>query len=420
MAPENNIDHLLRRVPPSATLAINERSKALAAAGQSVIKFGFGESPFPVPGEVTEALKNHAARKEYAPVQGLPSLRIAIADNLRRNFQQAFDSEHIIVGPGSKELIFSIQLALDLDLILPAPSWVSYAPQALLAGKKTHWLQTSDTNDWMIMPNELDAICRQNPRARLLILNHPSNPTGQSYQAEYLNEMAGIIKNHQVLVISDEIYRPLSFDSAIHSISEFCPQNTIVTGGISKWCGAGGWRLGFAAFPESLSKLLETVKGIASETFTAVSTPIQLAGEVAFRESDSIKLYIKRSRLILKEIADYVFRHLNEIGIEVRPSLGGFYVFIGFDKLGLEVQTSTELCKTILEETGVALLPGSDFGCPPTQLSARLAYVDFDGQQALNWIETQDEANQEQLMSACCPQIVEGVNRLKQWVKTSR
>ena len=166
----------------SPTLRIDARSRELAAAGRRVFRFGLGQSPFPVPASVVAALREHAPVKDYRPVEGLPELREAVARYYRaRGVERT--AEDILVGPGSKELMFLLQLVYYGDLVIPTPSWVSYAPQAQIVGRPIRWVPTTADDGWPLTPAELDRVCRDDPnKPRLVVLNYPSNPTGQTYE----------------------------------------------------------------------------------------------------------------------------------------------------------------------------------------------------------------------------------------------
>lgn len=152
---------------------------------------GLGQSPFPVPDPLVEALRRNAFRKDYLPVQGLRDLRDAVAAHHRRQFGIATTGDHVLIGPGSKELMFLLQLVFAGDLLIPSPTWVSYAPQARILGRHVHWLPTSAANQWRLDADQLDAFCRADPgRPRILILTYPSNPTGTTYDPDDLASTA--------------------------------------------------------------------------------------------------------------------------------------------------------------------------------------------------------------------------------------
>jgi len=142
----------IQSLKTSATLAINELSKQLIEEGKEVFKFGLGQSPFPVPKVIVDELKKHSHQKDYLNVSGLLGLRKEVANYHSNKNQYNYDSEDVIIGPGSKELIFQIQMALDCDLLLPSPSWVSYEPQAQIINKKVHWINASADSNWHLNP----------------------------------------------------------------------------------------------------------------------------------------------------------------------------------------------------------------------------------------------------------------------------
>ncbi|HEY8376532.1 MAG TPA: aminotransferase class I/II-fold pyridoxal phosphate-dependent enzyme [Nannocystis sp.] len=381
----------VRGLAPSATVSINERSLELIAAGREVFRLGLGQSPFPVPPSVVTALRDSATRKEYLPVRGLAALRDAVAAYHQRRVggDYVYSGEYVLVGPGSKELMFITQLAFYGDLVLPAPAWVSYSPQARIIGRQVCWVETRPEDGWKLRPAALDALCRRDPgRPRVLILNYPSNPTGQTYTADELAELAAVARAHHVLIISDEIYAELHHEGAHTSIARFYPEGTIISAGLSKWCGAGGWRLGTFLFPRELRWLLDAMVVVASETYTSTSAPIQCAAVTAFACGPEIEAYIAQERAILGALGRWCHARLVAAGIACAAPQGGFYLFPDFSPVRAAlarrgVHTGEALCERLLQETGVAILPGSDFGRPPGDLTARLAYVDFDGEAAL-------------------------------------
>jgi len=306
---------------PSATLLINERSKELIAQGNQIFKLGFGQSPFPVPALVIEALCRSAGEKDYLPVQGLPALREAVSRYYLRNYSLRYDPLQILIGPGSKELILSIQLVCDADLILPSPSWVSYEPQSQIAGSKVHWIHTEESEKWLISPEKLEDVCQSDDsRQKILILNYPSNPVGSTFDEHELAAIAEVARKYELIVVADEIYGALTYERDHQSLAKFYPERTVISGGLSKWCGAGGWRLGTFCFPEELSSVMDSMKALASESFSAVSAPIQYASITAFNEGEELKSYLIRSRQILKVVSKYVHKRLLSLNVTMPPA----------------------------------------------------------------------------------------------------
>ena len=405
------IKEQINRLKPSATLAINEESDKLKKSGKKVYKFGFGQSPFPVPESIVPALKNNTDKNTYLPMQGLEELRSAIAKQLSHDNNNDFVAEDIIVGPGTKELMFLTQIAFEGEILLPAPSWVSYKPQAVIAKNKVHWIQTSSSSNWFPtaeqLENKIKSIKNQN---LMLFINSPNNPSG--LLCKNLQEIAEVAKKHKLIILSDEIYSRLTFDNQYKSISNFYPEGTIVSTGLSKWCGAGGWRLGFFAIPKQLEELKKSLKILCSESFTSVSAPIQYAAIEAYKGDHSA--YLSTIRKILSFTSNYVYENLKSNVINVAKPEGGFYLFPEFTNA--KFSSSSEMCKDILNKTGVVLLPGSDFGIDNKKMLTRLSYTDFDGSSFLsNTIGSKklDHAT----IKKYAPNIVEGIDKLKDWSK---
>ena len=408
---------------PSATLLINERSKELIAQGKHVYRLGFGQSPFPIPKEVVDSLRHYAGEKDYLPVQGLLPLRQAVASYYQEFLGLEYSTSQIMIGPGSKELILGLKMVCDADILLPCPSWVSYEPQAHIVNSKVHWIDTLEADGWKITPENLDETCQNEPeRQKILILNYPSNPVGTTYSDIELAEIAKIARKNSLIVVADEIYGALTFNGSHQSLAKYYPEGTIISGGLSKWCGAGGWRLGTFCFPKELSNVLHAMTALASESFSAVSAPVQYAAITAFNGSPLIKKYLLNSNMILKVISEYVYQKLNDMGVSMPQAQGGFYLFPNFGafKRALEahkVGTSSEFCEKLLMETGIALLPGSAFGRPSSEFTCRLSYVDFDGTALLEIAGNQPSIESSAIIEAC-PQIVESMNALRLWLKS--
>jgi len=403
------IKDIVKKLKPSATLQINEETKRLQSQGKKIYKFGFGQSPFPVPEIVRNELKNNAHQNKYLPMQGLTELREAVAIYLNKKNKKKFKADNIIIGPGTKELMFLLHILFEGDILLPVPSWVSYGPQAILGRNKVHWIETTSSNNWFPTAQQIENIVQLNKnKNHLLFLNSPNNPSGTI--CKNLNDLAYVAKKYNLLILSDEIYSELSFSDEYDSISNYNPEGTIISTGLSKWCGAGGWRLGFFAIPDSLNNIKNSLKILASESFTSVSSPIQYAAISAFTKDHSN--YIKRTKKILKEIGMYVYENLKSNKILINKPEGGFYLMPEF--INSKFRTSSEMCKNIINETGVALLPGSEFGFSEDKMLARLSFADFDGEKFLNNTSGCKEINQD-ILSQFAPNVLEGVSRLKHW-----
>jgi len=422
--PDVNLNLNVRGLPVSATLEINERSNFLRAEGKKIYKLGLGQSPFPVPQPVVDKLKVNAYQKDYLPVKGLRELRESVADYYRRKQGLEMSFEDVIIGPGSKELMFILQLVYYGDLVIPTPSWVSYAPQAHIIGHHVQWLKTVEENDWLLMPDELENLCKEDPnKPRIVILNYPNNPTGETYSEEQMKDLAEVARKYKLVLLSDEIYGELDHEGKHISIAKFYPEGTIISSGLSKWCGAGGWRLGTFAFPRELRWLLDSISVVASETFTSTSAPIQYAAVRAFEGGMKIERYLWNSRKILRELGGEIYKKLKDADISVPFPRGGFYMFPNMknqkDKLSVRgIASSTDMCKKMLVDTGVATLPGTSFGRPEHELTLRFAYVDFDGAAALAAAEqvAPEDALGIDYLKQYCGDVLEAIDIMCQWV----
>jgi aspartate aminotransferase len=308
--------------------------------------------------------------------------------------------------------MFLLQLAFDGDIILPAPSWVSYEPQSVISNNKVHWIQTKIENNWHVTSEEITGVLKQSTaKNKIIILNTPNNPSGTN--ANNLKELAEIFKKNNIIVLSDEIYSDLNFSENYESIAKYYPEKTIVSNGLSKWCGAGGWRLGFFAIPDSLKELNDKMQVLASEAYSSPSAPIQYAAITAY-ESDQTK-FLDHSKKILNLIAEHCYKKLKTNNIEVLKPEGGFYIMPDFSTLlSNKFKSSADFCKVLLDETGVALLPGSDFGFDSKKLIFRLSFVDFDGEKFLNYSYSKEELSDEDL-NIYAPKIVKGINKIIDW-----
>jgi len=220
------------------------------------------------------------------------------------------------------------------------------------------------------------------------------------------------LKKYKVLVLSDEIYTDLSFNNNYDSISKHYPEGSFISGGLSKWCGAGGWRLGFFAAPSQLSRFVDYLKTLASESYSTVNTPTQFAAVEAYK-GDYVD-YIKNTTKILNSVGNYVYNKLKSNKVLINPPQGGFYLMPEF--INKKYKNSSALCEAILNETGVAMLPASEFGFSPKRMLTRLSYTDFNGGNFLKKV-TEFETIDEEILEEYAPNVVEGVKKLTNWAK---
>jgi len=399
------------KLKQSSTLVINEKCKELINQGKKVYQFGFGQSPFPVPEKIVSELKKNAHRKEYLPIQGLGNLRESISKNLKKKIGINYPKENIVITPGSKEAMLLLHVAFNGEIILSAPSWVSYEPQAIIGRNKVHWIQTTRENNWFPTAAQLEKKIKSIKKKNLIfILNSPNNPSGTI--CKNLKELAAVAKKYNLIVLSDEIYTDLTFCNKYESISQYYPEKTFISGGLSKWCGAGGWRVGFFAAPNQLSELLENIKTLASESYSTVNSPAQFAAVEAY-EGDFSE-YKTKTLNILRSVGNYVYNNLKSNKVLINPPQGAFYLMPEFPNK--KYKTSTELCESILDETGVAMLPASDFGFSPKKMLTRLCYIDFDGTEFLK-APINGKTLDDKTIEKYAPNVVEGVEKLSNWAK---
>ena len=418
----------------SSTLAINAKVNSLMAAGQPVFHLGFGEARFPVHPKILRALQTHAAERSYLPVAGLPALRAKVADYYRRKFQIAAVADQVIVGSGSKSLLFAAIQALAGDVLLPSPSWVSYDSQAHLTGKAIHWMPTHLKNDHCLTAEDLEAGI-QFARAAgqfpgVLILNSPNNPTGVMYSSQLQQDLAAVARAEKIIIISDEIYALTAYGDTPHrSIAQDYPEGTLVTGGLSKHLSLGGWRLGVAILPagEFGRRLHQALTAIASNIWTTAASPVQYAALVAYDNDPELEAYIETCAAIHGHVTGYLYETLRDLSVLCPKPSGGFYLYPNFapwrEALAQRhnVHTSYDLANFLLDEEYLATLPGADFGVDPHELTLRLAtsYLyalnDSEGEALLAAYE--QNLPRDQFLQVACPRVIEVGERFRALVE---
>jgi len=424
-----NIRRNIEKIDYSPTFGINEEVKALKLDGVEVAHLGFGESPFPVHPLISESLARHADKNLYLPSAGLPDLRQRVGEYYGQKLGINSEYYDVIIGPGSKGLIFDIQFAVDGDLICPVPSWVSYVPQAKLTGDRVIKIQTHLADHYHIAADLLDDSItearRRGENPTKMILNYPNNPTGLTIPPEELERIARVCRKHGILVISDEIYGMINFRSDHVSIARYYPEGTIITTGLSKHLSLGGYRLGIALAPNSLEPVFKTLVRIASETWSTVAAPIQFAAVTDFERTPQLEKKKKKCTDIHLMFSGYLRDVLLEIGITYPELDGAFYLYPDFGPYKealstLGVRTSEDLAAHLLAEIRVATLPGTAFGDSPEKLRLRLTACDYDGQAALDYFGAHPKCTPGSLVQHCCPEIWKAGQRLSSYFKSIR
>jgi aspartate aminotransferase len=388
--------------------------------------FAFGQSPFPVPKPVQDALVQHASKGTYAGVSGIPELREAISQYNKRNFGFDADPRRIYVGPGTKELIFNLLEILHGTVILPTPAWLGYLPQIRFLKKNYHMLHVRSNGK--ITPNDLEhLILRLHDRQKILILNNPNNPTGLVYSQLELEEITDVCRKHEVLVISDEIYAQTTYDiNKFVSMGRIYPEGTFVTNGLSKSHAAGGYRLGYVIFPQHTYELRQQFKKILATEYTATSTPIQYAAIAGFQESREMDEYLEIARKIHQIMGDYTYQTLNKIeGVKTTKPESTFYLLANFNAysdyfLANKISNSQKFSESLIQHPyHTALVGGDSLVLERTDFSARIAFVDYDGKRAMkNYVDSPPKTSSERIefVKNNAPKIVDGLAMIQRYL----
>lgn len=367
----------------SATLQVNEQIAARVAQGRRVLHLGFGEAGLPVPTDVADALRAAASANSYGPVAGSPAVRAAVAGYLTRR-DLPTDAAQTIVAPGSKPLLFALMAALPGGVVLPRPSWVSYAAQATLAGKRVHHVPVPEEAGGVPDPRALDALLRGLPegeRPSTVVLTLPDNPTGTTAGGMLVKAVVAVADEFDLTIVSDEIYRDLAYDPESHvSPAHLRPDRTVVTGGLSKNMALGGWRVGFARTPDTAwgHAVHRDLVGIASEVWSSPPAPLQAAAAYVFDEPESVRSHIEAGRNLHRAVSRAVHQVFVDAGAIVRPPSAAFYTYPDFEPVRAElarqgIADGTDLATVLLDRHGVGVLAGAAFGDDPVALRFRAA-----------------------------------------------
>jgi aspartate aminotransferase len=372
-------------IPESPTLAINTRIQAKLAAGEPVLHLGFGEAGLPVLPEVTEVLAAAADRNAYGPVAGSMRAREAAAGYLDRRGIPT-DPGQILLAPGSKALLFGVMAALPGDVVLPRPSWVSYAAQAAVLGHRVISVPIPESVGGVPDPESLDAVIararREGADPRVLITTMPDNPTGTVPPGDLVKQVVEVADRHDLTIVSDEIYRDLAWPGhEVVSPASLTPDRTVITSGLSKAMALGGYRIGYARLPDGShgARLRPDLLGVASEVWSSLAAPMQSVAGYVLEEPTEVVDHVRASRRLHRTVAAAVYDAFVAIGADCRPPSGGFYLYPGLAALRPrlygrhEIGSDTDLTELLLERHGVGVLAGSAFGDDPTQWRFRVA-----------------------------------------------
>jgi aspartate aminotransferase len=364
------LSQFTRQLKPSETLAISTKAKTLRAQGLKNIDFVLGEPDFATPSNIIRAAEHAMAEgfTKYTPPAGLPALRRAIADKLKRENNLDYAPEEIIVSCGAKHALYNVAMVL-LDagdeVLIPGPYWVTYPTQVVLAGGTPVIIPTTAATDFKIT----GAMLRQylTPRTRGIILNSPCNPTGAVYTPAELEDLASVLLDTDLFIITDEIYEHIIYDGlkqiSIATLDPALKARSIVVNGFSKAYAMTGWRLGYCAGPREVIEMCDRLQSQSTSNATAL---VQVAGiEALTGPQESVGAMAQA----FEQRRNFVVARLNAIpGITSNTPRGAFYIFpniaavFGRRANGRHLNTSAEMADYLLEAAGVAVVPGDAFG----------------------------------------------------------
>lgn len=370
----------------SPNLALNQMVDRRRAAGESLVHLAFGEARLPVLPELARRLAAGADRAAYGPTAGRESARAAVAGYFSRR-RLPTDADQVVLVPGSKALLMALQLAVPGDVVLPRPAWNSYAAQVRYAGKQAIEVPIPAECGGVPEPAALRrAIHEARARGRdprMLVLTLPDNPTGTLAPPSLVREVCAVAVAEDLLIVSDEIYRDLVHDPAatpFHSPAEIAPERTVVTSGLSKSLGIGGWRIGVARFPagERGRQLQDAVVSVASEVWSALAGPMQHVVEHVYAEPPEIRDRLAAGARLHGAVARAVHDVVIRSGARCRPPTGGFYVYPDFEPVrgrlaANGIEDAAELGRRLLDDSGVVVLPGHLLGDDPRGLRFKAA-----------------------------------------------
>jgi aspartate aminotransferase len=374
------LSQFTRQLKPSETLAISTKAKTLRAQGRNIIDFGLGEPDFATPSNIIRAAEHAMAEgfTKYTPPAGLPALRQAIADKLKRENDLDYAPEEIIVSCGAKQALYNVAMVL-LDagdeVLIPGPYWVTYPTQVLLAGGTPVIIPTTVANDFKITGDMLRRYIT--PKTKGLILNSPCNPTGAVYTPAELEDLARVLLDTDLFIITDEIYEHIIYDGlkqiSIATLDPALKARSLVVNGFSKAYAMTGWRLGYCAGPREVIEMCDRLQSQTTSNATAFA---QVAGiEALTGPQESVGAMAQA----FEQRRNFVVQRLNAIpGITSNTPRGAFYIFPNIADLfgrraqGRPLTTAAAVADYLLEAAGVAVVPGDAFG---DDYSMRISYA---------------------------------------------
>ncbi len=380
--PEAPISKNLKRVKPSATLAVTQQARELKAKGVDVIGLGAGEPDFDTPDNIKDAAiaAIKAGKTKYTAVDGIPELKDAIAKKFERDNGLHYSADQISVAPGGKPILFNAFLATlnpGDEVLIPAPYWVSYPDIAVLCGGAPKIIDTRIEDDFKLTAEALEAAIT--PKSKWLVLNSPSNPTGAAYSRAELEALGAVLLKHpHVWVLTDDMYEHLIYDDfEFYTIAQAVPglyDRTLTMNGVSKAYAMTGWRIGYAAGPKDL---IAAMRKVMSQS---TSNPTSISQWAAVEALNGPQGFIAERNAVFKERRDLVVAMLNQAeGLACRTPEGAFYVYPDCAALigrktedGVVIENDTVLASELLKAEAVAVVPGAAFGMSP---AFRISYA---------------------------------------------
>ncbi|PTT11690.1 pyridoxal phosphate-dependent aminotransferase [Caulobacter sp. HMWF025] len=365
----------LRRIAPSATIAISAKARALKAAGRDIIALSAGEPDFDTPDNIKDAgiAAIRAGKTKYTDPDGMPELKAAICAKFKRENGLDYKPSQVHIAPGGKPVIYNALVATlnpGDEVIIPAPYWVSYPDMTLLAGGTPVAVETTAESGFKLTPDALEKVIT--PRTKWLIINSPSNPSGGAYTRAELQAIADVLLKHpQVWVLTDDMYEHLVFDdfefTTIAQVEPKLYDRTLTMNGVSKAYAMTGWRIGYAAGPEPL------IKAMAKMISQTTSNPSSISQWAALEALNGTQDFIKPNAKLFQERRDLVVSMLNQAtGIHCPTPEGAFYVYPSCAGLigktapsGKVIETDEDFAVELLETEGVAVVHGAAFGLSP-------------------------------------------------------
>lgn len=365
----------LRRIAPSATIAISAKARALKAEGKNVIALSAGEPDFDTPDNIKDAAiaAIRAGKTKYTDPDGMPELKVAICGKFKRENGLDYKPSQVHIAPGGKPVIYNALVATvnpGDEVVIPAPYWVSYPDMVLLAGGTPVSVETTAENGFKLKAADLEKAIT--PKTKWLILNSPSNPSGAAYTRAELQAIADVLLKHpQVWVLTDDMYEHLVFDDfefvTIAQVEPKLYDRTLTMNGVSKAYAMTGWRIGYAAGPEAL------IKAMAKMISQTTSNPSSISQWAAVEALNGTQDFIKPNAKLFQKRRDLVVSMLNQAsGIHCPTPEGAFYVYPSVEGLigktapsGKVIKTDEDFAVELLETEGVAVVHGAAFGLSP-------------------------------------------------------